>query len=150
MIPRQIKALRKGLHMTQVDFAESVGVSFATVNRWERGHCVPLQDRLARIQELRRQLERSQTNWKVYLLKCSDGTLYCGATNDLQKRIWVHGKGKGARYTRGRLPVHLKAWRGGLTKSQALKLECRVKKAARARKEDVLLKPHCPQCGCPV
>jgi putative endonuclease len=86
-------------------------------------------------------------NWLVYLVECSDGTLYCGATNNLQKRLVAHNKGKGAKYTRGRLPVSLKASRDGLTKSQALKLEHRVKKARRDRKEAVLIAPSCEYCG---
>lgn len=73
-------------------------------------------------------------NWKTYLLKCSDGTLYCGATNDIQKRIRTHNKGKGARYTSCRLPVALAAYRDGLTKSEALKLEHAVKKLPRRQK----------------
>ena len=76
--------------------------------------------------------------WAVYLLTCSDGTLYCGATNNLQNRLETHNRGKGAKYTRGRLPVRLRASRGGLTKSQALSLEYRVKKASRNRKEEIL------------
>ena len=43
----------------------------------------------------------------VYLLRCSDGTLYCGWTTDLDKRLQAHNSGKGAKYTRSRLPVEL-------------------------------------------
>ena len=43
----------------------------------------------------------------VYLLKCSDNTLYCGYTNNLEKRISVHNQGKGSKYTRGRTPIKL-------------------------------------------
>ena len=43
----------------------------------------------------------------VYILSCSDNTLYTGWTNDLERRINVHSSGKGAKYTRGRLPVKL-------------------------------------------
>ncbi|MEK7611178.1 MAG: GIY-YIG nuclease family protein [Patescibacteria group bacterium] len=47
-------------------------------------------------------------NWHfVYLLKCSDRTLYCGSTNNFQRRLREHNKGTAARYTRGRLPVKL-------------------------------------------
>jgi putative endonuclease len=73
------------------------------------------------------------TNYTVYILKCSDGTLYTGITNDLDKRILTHNKGKGAKYTRGRTPVILVASLGNLTKSDALKLEYQVK---RKKKED--------------
>lgn len=84
--------------------------------------------------------------WMVYLLECADGTYYCGATNDLQKRLKAHNGGKGAKYTRGRLPVTLIALKRGLTKGAALSLERRVKKARRHRKEDVLLSA-CNHCG---
>ena len=43
----------------------------------------------------------------VYIVRCADGTLYTGATTDIQARIKVHNAGKGAKYTRGRLPVTL-------------------------------------------
>ena len=66
--------------------------------------------------------------WTVYLLKCRDDTFYCGITNDIQKRLKAHNTGKGAKYTRGRGPVVLKAWLGNLTHSEALKIEHAVKK----------------------
>ena len=89
-------------------------------------------------------------NWGVYLLECADGTYYCGATNNIQKRLEAHNKGKGAKYTRGRLPVTLIALRCGLTKGAALSLERRVKKARRDRKEDVLMADDCQWCGKPT
>lgn len=46
----------------------------------------------------------------VYLLRCGDGTLYTGYTNDLKRRLAVHNAGKGAKYTRSRLPVDLVYW----------------------------------------
>ena len=46
-------------------------------------------------------------DWCVYMLRCRDGTLYTGATNDLEQRLRVHGSGRGAAYTRSRLPVCL-------------------------------------------
>ncbi|MDD5417900.1 MAG: GIY-YIG nuclease family protein [Candidatus Nanoarchaeia archaeon] len=67
-------------------------------------------------------------NWVVYLLKCRDNSFYCGATNNLEKRIEAHNSGKGAKYTSGRLPVELAGYKGNLEKSQAMKLELRVKK----------------------
>lgn len=73
--------------------------------------------------------------WFVYILKCNDGTLYTGITNNLDKRIAMHNKGTGAKYTRGRGPVALvKSWEF-LTKSAALKEEHRIKKLS---KEDKL------------
>lgn len=70
----------------------------------------------------------------VYILECADGTLYTGWTNDLWRRLNAHNKGKGAKYTRGRGPVKY-VWTCPLvTKSQALKLEARIKKLSRKRK----------------
>ena len=66
--------------------------------------------------------------WFVYVVKCSDNTLYCGSTDNIEKRIKSHNSGKGAKYTRGRGPVHLVGSKGGMTKSQALSLEYKVKK----------------------
>lgn len=77
-------------------------------------------------------------DWLTYLLVCADGTYYCGITNDLQNRLRAHNSGKGAKYTRGRRPVKLKAIRGGLTRSQAAKLEYAVKKVPKERKLEVL------------
>ena len=45
--------------------------------------------------------------WFVYIVRCHDGTLYCGSTNDVEKRIATHNKGKGAKYTQSRTPVVL-------------------------------------------
>ncbi len=76
----------------------------------------------------------ARRGWHVYLLRCRDGTLYAGATNDLAARLERHAAGKGARYTRSRLPVEL-VWsarvrgRGG-----ALRREAAVKKLTRAEK----------------
>ena len=43
--------------------------------------------------------------WVVYILKCADGSLYTGVTNNLKKRVLAHQEGKGAKYTKGRLPL---------------------------------------------
>jgi putative endonuclease len=72
--------------------------------------------------------------WQVYLLRCGDGSLYAGATNDLPARLGRHAAGKGARYTRSRLPVALVfAVRVG-DRSAALRREAAVKKLSRAEK----------------
>ena len=78
--------------------------------------------------------------WSVYLLSCADGTLYCGVTTDVQKRLAMHNglRPGGARYTRGRRPVSLAACADGLTRSEALCLEARIKKEPRAHKIAVL------------
>ena len=73
-------------------------------------------------------------NWVVYLVRCSDRSLYCGITNDLGKRLDAHNLGKGAKYTRSRKPVELLGTRFYMTKSEALKLEHRIKKTSADRK----------------
>ena len=73
-------------------------------------------------------------NWVVYLVRCSDQSLYCGITNDLNKRLDTHNLGKGAKYTRSRTPVELLGTRFEMTKSEALKLEHRIKKTPANRK----------------
>lgn len=74
----------------------------------------------------------------TYLLKCADGTLYCGFTDDLENREKVHNLGKGAKYTRSRLPVKIVYSEKYETKSEALKRECAIKKLTRAKKEELI------------
>lgn len=69
--------------------------------------------------------------WKVYILKCSDGTLYTGSTNNLNNRIAAHSSGKGAKYTRGRLPVTLLISFDCDDRPSALKLEYRIKQLSK-------------------
>lgn len=70
----------------------------------------------------------------VYILKCIDGTLYTGYTNNLEKRINDHNSGKGAKYTRGRIPVELIYFEEYISKSEAMKREYRIKKMDRDSK----------------
>ncbi|MDU1414556.1 MAG: GIY-YIG nuclease family protein [Clostridium sp.] len=72
----------------------------------------------------------------VYILECSDKTLYTGWTNNINKRIECHNSGKGAKYTRGRLPVKLVYFELLDNKSLALKREIEIKKLS---KKDKLL-----------
>lgn len=72
--------------------------------------------------------------WCVYLLQCSDNSYYCGITNNLKKRIETHNKGKGAKYTRVRLPVELIGFIEVENKSEALKLEYKIKQMKREEK----------------
>jgi len=65
--------------------------------------------------------------WVVYLIRCSDESLYCGITNNLKNRLIAHNSGQGAKYTRSRRPVELVGASSARTKSDALKLEYRVK-----------------------
>lgn len=74
----------------------------------------------------------------VYILQCADKSLYCGYTNDPEKRLATHNRGKGAKYTRARLPVTLVYSQSFETKSQALKEEIRIKKLKRTQKEALI------------
>ena len=70
----------------------------------------------------------------VYLLRCIDNTLYCGYTDNLEKRVETHNRGKGAKYTRRRTPVTLVYSEKLKTKSEALKREHQIKKLSRKEK----------------
>ena len=70
----------------------------------------------------------SDKNWVVYLVRCSDKSLYCGISNDVQRRLKEHNSGKGAKYTRSRRPVELIDISPEMRKPEALKLEYRIKK----------------------
>lgn len=70
----------------------------------------------------------------VYILKCRDGTLYTGITTDVQKRLATHNSGKGAKYTRSRLPVTLLYQEPQPDKSAALKRENAIKALTRPQK----------------
>jgi len=72
--------------------------------------------------------------WFCYILECSDGTLYTGITNDLEMRIKTHNLGKGAKYTKNRLPVKLKWSKIVENRSEASKLEYKIKKLNRSQK----------------
>jgi predicted GIY-YIG superfamily endonuclease len=76
----------------------------------------------------------SSPRWLVYLLRCSDGSLYTGITNDLPKRLKAHAAGKASRYTRSRLPVTLAYSEPQKSKSAALKREAAIKKLTRQAK----------------
>ena len=70
----------------------------------------------------------------AYLVRCADGTLYGGYTTDLQKRLAAHNSGKGAKYTRSRLPVELVWWEECPTKESAMSREWQVKRLSREEK----------------
>ncbi len=76
----------------------------------------------------------TKTTWTCYLLQCADQTLYCGITNDLDKRLAAHNAGEGAKYTRGRAPVKLVYQELCEDKSAALKREMQIKKMKRGEK----------------
>lgn len=76
----------------------------------------------------------SERRWTVYILRCGDGSLYTGITDRLAERVARHGAGKGARYTRSRLPVQLVWARGRQTGTDARRLEHALKRQPREDK----------------
>lgn len=72
--------------------------------------------------------------WRVYLLRCRDGSLYAGATNDLARRLEAHARGRGSRYTRSRLPVALAYSERAADRGAALRREAALKRLTRAEK----------------
>ena len=75
----------------------------------------------------------------AYLVQCSDGSLYAGWTNDIEKRLKSHNAGTGAKYTRARLPVTLAYLETFDTKSEAMKREAALKKLTHRQKEQLAL-----------
>lgn len=82
----------------------------------------------------------SSDKWVVYMLECADGTLYTGITTDLEKRVATHNAGKGARYTRGRLPVRPLYSEPCADHRQALRREIAIKRLSATEKRALILK----------
>lgn len=83
--------------------------------------------------------ESTETTWYVYLLRCSDSSLYCGITTDPERRLKEHRGGNGSSYVRGRLPadmVYQEKIEGG--RSRALRREAEIKSLSRSRKESLV------------
>jgi putative endonuclease len=76
----------------------------------------------------------NRRKWVVYLIRCSDESIYCGITNNLENRIAAHNSGKGGKYTRSRRPVEWVASSIEMTKSDALKMEYRIKRLSADQK----------------
>ena len=81
-----------------------------------------------------------ESTWYLYILRCGDGTLYTGITNDVEKRFAAHCAGKGAKYTRGRGPLELLYRESCADHSEALKREVDVKKLTRQQKLELIAK----------
>lgn len=75
------------------------------------------------------------TSWWVYIVECADGTYYTGVTPKLDLRLVSHNRGKGAKYTRSRIPVKLVLSERTPSHSDALKREIKIKKMSRAQKK---------------
>ena len=78
---------------------------------------------------------KRKRNWLVYIVRCSDGSLYTGATNDVKRRLKMHNAGTASKYTRARKPVKLVYHENSMTRSQALRRECAIKKLKKKAKE---------------
>jgi putative endonuclease len=81
---------------------------------------------------------KNKENWLCYLLRCADGTLYCGITNDIEKRIAAHNAGTAAKYTKARGPVELVFVETCLGRSAASKREMFIKKLSRLKKIELI------------
>ena len=79
-----------------------------------------------------------KTNY-TYIVRCSDGTLYTGWTTDVERRVRTHNSGKGAKYTRSRLPVTLVYYETYPTKQEAMRREWEIKQLTREEKERLIV-----------
>lgn len=79
-----------------------------------------------------------ESTWKLYILRCGDGSLYTGITVDVEKRLAVHRSGKGAKYTRGRGPLELVYSEECGSHSEALRRELEIKRLTREEKEALI------------
>ncbi|HJC65089.1 MAG TPA: GIY-YIG nuclease family protein [Candidatus Blautia merdavium] len=70
----------------------------------------------------------------TYILRCKDGSLYTGWTNDLEKRVACHNAGKGAKYTKARIPVELAYYESFQSKEEAMRREWEIKRLTRKEK----------------
>lgn len=77
-------------------------------------------------------------SWCVYMLRCRDNTLYTGSTNDLPRRLAAHNAGRGAKYTRSRLPVTLAYTEPCADRPAALRREYALKQLTKAEKEALI------------
>ncbi|HEX6764276.1 MAG TPA: GIY-YIG nuclease family protein, partial [Polyangiaceae bacterium] len=87
------------------------------------------------------EVAKRSKHWFVYLVRCADGTLYCGIARDVAARLRDHEAGRGARYTRGRGPLALLASRRCREHGTALRLELLVKRLSRAEKLTLVSNP---------
>ncbi len=96
-----------------------------------------------------RSISQPMARWFVYIVRCRDGTLYTGIATDVRRRIAEHARhdGRGAKYLRGRGPFQLAFVRAIGARGMALKIESRIKRLPKARKE-ALIALHRHSKGC--
>lgn len=89
-------------------------------------------------------MDSQQNQWRVYILRCADNTLYTGITTDLQRRLAEHngegagGEGAGAKYTRSRRPVSLVYQEISSSRAEATRREYEIKRLNKAHKEQLI------------
>lgn len=116
-----------------------------TISKWESlgfldglsGHIKPNIAELFECEASQLLKEETSTmfkHWCVYMVECSDGTLYTGISNSVSKRVLDHNEGNGAKYTRSRLPVVLKWLELCDNRSEASKMEYKIKKLSKKQK----------------
>ena len=90
--------------------------------------------------------KRGRKDWAVYILRCRDGSLYTGIAKDVQARLKQHCEGRGAAYTRSRLPVTLLYQENDFNRSEALIREAQIKAMPRSKKEEIIstIAPNTP------
>ena len=86
-------------------------------------------------------------DWQVYIIRCSDGTLYTGITVDIERRLAQHGSSAGAKYFRGRRPEAVVYLEGGHDRSSASRREARIKQLSRMDKLRLIGSPA-NEAGC--
>ena len=99
---------------------------------------------LWRMSEKQKRAPASQAEkWFLYILLCSDGSLYTGITKDLSRRLKMHQQGRASRYTRTRRPVNLRYQETCEGRTQALVRECKVKAYTKKQKERLIAAVSC-------
>ncbi len=89
------------------------------------------------LKTMRGQVSAGPKDWGVYIVCCSDGSLYTGVAKDVGARLKKHNLGKGAAYTRSRRPVRKVYEESGMTRSEALVREAGIKALSRAKKDEL-------------
>ena len=79
-----------------------------------------------------------RTNWSVYIILCSDGSLYTGISTDVERRFRQHQTGKGAKFFRGRRPLAIAYRETGFTRAGASQRESTIKKLSRMKKQALI------------
>lgn len=125
------RELEEGTIPSNITYEEYMQKYFLVKEEFRPKNDAPLA--VKNMEEAKR-IKEKNTTWSVYMVECSDGTIYTGVSNNVSKRILTHNEGKGAKYTKTRLPVVLKWSVECLNKSEAFKLEYRIKKLSRKQK----------------